>query len=431
MKNPSNSTNRHSRLSYSASFLGGLGLLSSSFITPQVAMTANDFAIPDAPAAASRAIEIAPPAAPSQEAKPRLAAPAAPLNSPTPRIAPKSTALPVNSGNVGKNPLPSPKISVPSRQRSLPLNQPEAPAALQGKNSFIDTASYGQAKSPGYTPPSKVVLTERSTGCSAVSQNGNLLMGSCGSVALKQPEIPRKTSYFAPPSRQRLANINIQQQRLASLQTAPIRLQSVRPKIAIQNTYPRQVFSLAAARTQGLSLSLEPIPQTNAGRYPVAPSDQRRTSLIFPLPIAVNITSPFGWRVHPIAGTYRMHAGTDLGAPMGTPVLAAYGGEVAVADWEGGYGLTVALRHENGTQESRYAHLSEIYVQPGQWVEQCTVIGRVGSTGYSTGPHLHFEWRHLTEEGWVAVDAGLHLEYALDNFLRSLQLAQTPAKPQG
>ena len=89
----------------------------------------------------------------------------------------------------------------------------------------------------------------------------------------------------------------------------------------------------------------------------------------------------------------------------------------------------VTLRHLEGTQESRYAHLSDIYVEPGEWVEQGTVIGRLGSTGYSTGPHLHFEWRHLTDKGWVAVDAGLHLEYAMDNLIRSMQYAQASENP--
>lgn len=442
MKNSSNSTNRHSLLSYSASFLGGLGLLSSGLITPQVAVTANDFEIPDAPAAAARAVEAAPAApvtptklpklapqsVPNQAASPKLTAPAAPLKSPPAKIAPKPAAVPVNHGNTGKKALLAPKISLPSPEKPP---KPAATTGLQGKNSFIDTASYGQQQKPSYTAPSKIVLTERSTGCSAVSQNGKLLVGSCGSVALKQPEVSRQASYI--PSRVQQRPAGIQSQRLARLQPTPAQLQPVRPKISLQNTYPRQVFSLASARTQGLSLALEPVPQTNQAsrRYSVASPDQRRTSLIFPLAIAANLTSPFGWRLHPIAGSYRMHSGTDLGAPMGTPVLAAYAGEVAVADWQGGYGLTVALHHEDGTQESRYAHLSEIYVQPGQWVEQGTVIGRVGSTGYSTGPHLHFEWRHLTQEGWVAVDAGLHLEYALENLLRSLQLAQTAAKPQG
>lgn len=127
-----------------------------------------------------------------------------------------------------------------------------------------------------------------------------------------------------------------------------------------------------------------------------------------------------------------MHSGTDIGAPEGTPVLAAYPGEVEIADWVGGYGLTVILRHEQGTQESRYAHLSEVFVQPKDWVKQGTVIGRVGSTGMSTGPHLHFEWRYLTSNhGWVAVDAGLHLEYALANLMDAIQMANTETKPQG
>jgi murein DD-endopeptidase MepM/ murein hydrolase activator NlpD len=150
-----------------------------------------------------------------------------------------------------------------------------------------------------------------------------------------------------------------------------------------------------------------------------------KASFMFPLSIPSEITSVFGWRIHPIMGNQRFHSGTDLGAPQGTPVLAAVSGQVVTADFLGGYGLTVILQHEKGTQESLYAHLSEIFVKPGDKVEQGNVIGRVGSTGNSTGPHLHFEWRHLTSEGWVAVDAGAHLQYSLAQFIRALQLAQS------
>jgi murein DD-endopeptidase MepM/ murein hydrolase activator NlpD len=152
-------------------------------------------------------------------------------------------------------------------------------------------------------------------------------------------------------------------------------------------------------------------------------------SLIFPLPIPAPITSVFGWRVHPISGDRRFHAGTDIGAPLGTPVLATYAGRVALADFLDGYGLTVALQHNKDTQETLYAHLSEIFVKPGEWIEQGTVIGRVGSTGNSTGPHLHFEFRQLSADGWVAMDAGTQLEFAMAQLVKALQTAQTAPKP--
>lgn len=149
--------------------------------------------------------------------------------------------------------------------------------------------------------------------------------------------------------------------------------------------------------------------------------------LLFPLSLPASITSLFGWRVHPITGNSRFHSGTDLGAPMGTPVLAALTGRVIMADFFGGYGLAVALEHGQGSQQTLYAHLSEVFVKPGEVIKQGNAIGRVGSTGNSTGPHLHFEFRQETTQGWVAMDAGLALETAVAELAKSLQVAQAPA----
>lgn len=150
--------------------------------------------------------------------------------------------------------------------------------------------------------------------------------------------------------------------------------------------------------------------------------------LVFPLSLPAPITSLFGWRVHPISGVLRFHSGTDIGAPLGTPVLAAYAGRVAIADFLSGYGLSVALQHQKNTQETLYAHLSELLVKPGQWVKQGDVIGRVGSTGTATGPNLHFELRQSTGDGWIATDANASLEYALVEFIKALQSASVANK---
>lgn len=150
--------------------------------------------------------------------------------------------------------------------------------------------------------------------------------------------------------------------------------------------------------------------------------------LLFPLAIPAPITSLFGWRVHPLTGDSRFHSGTDLGAPMGTPVLAALTGRVIMADFFGGYGLAVALEHNQGSQQTLYGHLSEIFVKPGEIVKQGSVIGRVGSTGASTGPHLHFEFRQQTTSGWVAVDPGVALESAMAELMKSMQVAQKPTE---
>ena len=114
----------------------------------------------------------------------------------------------------------------------------------------------------------------------------------------------------------------------------------------------------------------------------------------WPLPQSFAITSQFGYRTDPFTGEISYHSGTDIAAPYGTPVLAAAGGTVTVANatdpWGGSYGYYVKIQHD-GTFDTLYAHCSSICVTPGQQVQQGEVIGYVGSTGNSTGNHLHFE----------------------------------------
>lgn len=109
-------------------------------------------------------------------------------------------------------------------------------------------------------------------------------------------------------------------------------------------------------------------------------------------PAEGEITSPFGWRTHPIFGTQRLHTGIDIGADYGDTVRAADGGVVIHSDWMGGYGNAVIIDHGNGIS-TLYAHNSQLLVSEGQAVGKGQAISRVGSTGYSTGPHLHFEVR--------------------------------------
>ena len=104
------------------------------------------------------------------------------------------------------------------------------------------------------------------------------------------------------------------------------------------------------------------------------------------------MSSGFGYRSDPFTGAGAMHAGLDFKGPVGTPILAAADGKVALAGFNGGYGNTVEIRHANGLL-TRYAHLSGMNVRAGQMVERGVQIGRMGSTGRSTGSHLHFEVR--------------------------------------
>lgn len=115
------------------------------------------------------------------------------------------------------------------------------------------------------------------------------------------------------------------------------------------------------------------------GRRPVWPAEGR-------------VSSPFGYRMHPIHNERRLHAGLDIAAPTGTPIVAVWTGRVVSAGSRGGYGLTVVLDHGDGRM-TLYAHMSRIDVSVGQVVRRGERLGAVGSTGASTGPHLHLEVR--------------------------------------
>jgi murein DD-endopeptidase MepM/ murein hydrolase activator NlpD len=109
-------------------------------------------------------------------------------------------------------------------------------------------------------------------------------------------------------------------------------------------------------------------------------------------PAPGSITSGFGWRVHPIFGTQRFHAGVDINAPCGAPIWAAEAGNVISSGWHGGYGETIIVDHGDGLS-TLYAHQSARQASVGQQVSRGQRIGTVGTTGWSTGCHLHFEVR--------------------------------------
>ncbi|QUL37307.1 peptidoglycan DD-metalloendopeptidase family protein [Erythrobacter sp. JK5] len=131
-------------------------------------------------------------------------------------------------------------------------------------------------------------------------------------------------------------------------------------------------LGLSLARMAALERALEGIPQ-------VVPAGQ-------------NISSGFGYRRDPFTGGGAMHSGIDFKGPVGSPIYAAAKGVVTFAGWKSGYGKVIEIRHGNGMM-TRYAHMSRFSVAVGQSVEAGATIGGIGSTGRSTGPHLHFEVR--------------------------------------
>lgn len=256
------------------------------------------------------------------------------------------------------------------------------PAIPEDYNSvFIDPTDY----SIGATQAPEVVVTERSSGCQFSVGGGRSLPDAvCGQTNEPASAVAQGSSSSVSATQYaqtQTGRISPRQ----SVSIGPINISSAGVRISDNTTAQNRAYYNKATRS---------IVNLQQGR-----------NFIFPLSIPSPITSLFGWRLHPIFGDQRFHTGTDIGAPQGTPVLAAQAGRVVVSDEMGGYGLTVVLRHgEKEDLESLYPHLSQLLVEPGEQVEQGDVIGLVGSTGNSTGPHLHFEMRQLTADGWVTVN---------------------------
>jgi murein DD-endopeptidase MepM/ murein hydrolase activator NlpD len=352
-----------------------------------------------------------------------------------------------------------PEVAQPSN------NSNSAVSATAGKtkdysNAYIDPNSYDSGATATYQAPNSVILTERSSGCRAILPSGQSVLGGvCAkapqrSVADSNGKAPNwlKRSQNAklpvvPPVRQVATTSNTSRWRAAQSGSSGVTKSAFRPNRFIPSPgefSPTRVSATPIAPIGGTlpppmaDGNIAPRPSNVAYDFSLAsvlpqiPYVGRvaysGTGMMYPLSIPASITSVFGWRVHPITGNQRFHTGTDLGAPAGTPVLAAAAGQVETANWLGGYGLTVTLNHKSA-QQTLYGHMSEIFVQPGQWVEPGTVIGRVGSTGNSTGPHLHFEVRHLSPNGWVATDPGVQLQSGLSQLVLGLQTTQVSQKP--
>ena len=118
-------------------------------------------------------------------------------------------------------------------------------------------------------------------------------------------------------------------------------------------------------------------------------SSSSSSGWLYPLPYRVAVTSAYGYRVHPVTGAWSFHTGVDLGAGEGTPIYATRSGTVTTATYSDVYGNYVTINHGDG-YSSLYGHMTHYVVSAGEYVSQGEVIGYVGSTGWSTGPHLHF-----------------------------------------
>jgi murein DD-endopeptidase MepM/ murein hydrolase activator NlpD len=312
----------------------------------------------NAPAAAGASQPARPGQPPAATPAPQPVAAPAPAPAPAPRIF--APGAPVPDSTVGTRPAGAPAVGAP---RGLgPLSQVAVPspvALAQGPafESLDDQAARldGRVKEIERQQMRALDVFEKSTQRYASLLQESLNLAGRGLADLvEQPRVARSPRQSGPPS--------------SSM-------------VVLPKSEERSPFGLSMTELQKNLVTIQRLRPT-AEALPLARpvGRQWRTS------------SPFGPRFHPIYAVERLHAGLDFATPIGTPIHATGAGIVLSAGWAGGYGWLVQVDHGQSLV-TRYAHLSEMLVSPGQPVAVGTVIGLAGNTGGSTGPHLHYETR--------------------------------------
>ena len=199
-------------------------------------------------------------------------------------------------------------------------------------------------------------------------------------ITQMKKDVEEKKKYLA----QSIKTINSQQR---DIERAIAQNQSMINKLKTDRRYYEQAERELARQSENLQTMISKKPQDTSVKV---------SSSGFMKPIGGRITSPFGWRTHPIFNSRTFHSGVDIGGPNYGNILASNAGKVIYSGWYGGYGKVVILDHGtiNGNpMTTLYAHMSTIKVRQGDYVQKGQVIGLEGTTGYSTGPHCHFEVR--------------------------------------
>lgn len=182
------------------------------------------------------------------------------------------------------------------------------------------------------------------------------------------------------------ANKKSQMEKSAELATASQAQQQLVNEINSDLNAQFEILEDLEAESNAIASQIKAIQAKNSGTTS-APG-----TYLWPCPSSKTITSNYGYRIHPIQGTRKLHTGMDIGAKTGTDVIASAGGTVIMSQYYGGYGNCIIIDHGGGVS-TLYAHMSKLIAKNGDTVAAGEPIGKVGSTGNSTGPHLHFEVR--------------------------------------